>query len=83
MQRSELYELILRMAQSFIYANYSTKEKISDRLVEFLNFYVNPVKENSKILEHRRIIRASKKLNQLLFENLKGLEIIFNEAKGG
>ena len=60
---------------------YSAKEKISTYLNEFLNLYVKPYIIQSKINEHRRIIRISKKLNELLFDNIKLLEEMYNQAK--
>ena len=46
---------------------------ISNNLGEFFENFINPISNMSPITEHRRIIRASKKLNELLFDNYKHL----------
>ena len=46
---------------------------IASNLGEFFENFINPVAVMSPITEHRKIIRASKKLNELLFDNFKHL----------
>ena len=46
---------------------------ISSNLGEFFENFINPISTMSPITEFRRIIRASKKLNELLFDNYKHL----------
>ena len=40
-----------------------------------------PLLQKNEIIEHRKIIRKSKRLNQLLYDNNKGLIEIFEQAK--
>ena len=78
MQRMELIECILRLAKTWVRKVYP-KKPINEHILEFFTIYIKPIHDESNILTHRRIIRGSAKLNALLFENQKGLEIIFNE----
>lgn len=80
MQRQELLDFVLRSAKVFVNKSYP-KESISDHLLEFLNVYMKAVYDKSEIVNHRKAIRSSQRLNDLLFSNRKGLEIIFNEFK--
>jgi len=41
-----------------------------------------PLVRNSKIVEYRDLIRKSTRLNELLFDNRKGLAEIYEHAKG-
>ncbi len=60
---------------------YSTKEKVSDRLGEFIQSFLDPILNQSPILKHRAIIRKSAKLNELLFDNNKALVLLFDQTR--
>ena len=60
---------------------HTSKVKISDYLNEFFQFYIDPIVNKSPILEHRKIIRKSAKLNELLYDNNKGLVKYFDYAR--
>ena len=60
---------------------YTSKVKISDHLTEFFQFYIDPIIHKSPILEHRKIIRKSAKLNELLYDNNKGIVAYFDYGR--
>ena len=74
-------DFLLRSAKVWTNKSYP-RESISDHLLEFLNVYAKPVYDKSEIIKHRKTIRSSQRLNDLLFSNKKGLEVIFQEHKG-
>ena len=74
---------MMRLAQQFVWNAYSTKEQVCDHLPKFIEAYIIPVTQTSSITEYREIIRKSKRLNELLFDNHDGLLKIYNDAKCG
>lgn len=60
---------------------HSSKVKTSDYLTEFFENYIDPVINKSPIIEHRKIIRKSAKLNELLYDNHKGLLAYFDYGR--
>ena len=60
---------------------YTSKVKISDHLTEFFQFYIDPIINKSPILEHRKIIRKSAKLNELLYDNNNALVKLFDDTR--
>ena len=60
---------------------YTSKVKTSDYLSEFFQFYIDPVINKSPLLDHRKIIRRSAKLNELLYDNHKGLVAYFDYGR--
>ena len=48
---------------------------------DFIKNFIYPNYKNSKILKIRKVIRDSKPLNQLLFDNRDGLRKLFKDAK--
>ena len=76
MQRMELIEFLLRVAKNWIKKVYP-KAKTSDHLSEFLTVFIKPTHDESKCIIHRKVIRASSKVNQLLFDNIKNLEVLW------
>ena len=80
-QRSELYEMIVRCAQSWIYQVYAATENIATKFNEYINIYLKPIYENSVILDQYHKIRSSTQLNQLLYDNIKALQKIFDGEK--
>lgn len=72
--RGEFLETILRVAHAM-----KPKKHVSDHLEGFLKTYLEPTLEESDILPQRKIIRESKRLNQLLYDNTKSLTYIFNK----
>ena len=53
------------------------KASVADHLAEFWDIFVLPLLQKNEIIEHRKIIRKSKRLNQLLYDNNKGMIEIF------
>ena len=81
LKRSELIEFLLRLAKTIVTDSISARENVSKHLSYFLRVYVGDLAETSNCLNHRRIIRKSSKLNELLFDNNHGLSIIFDDGK--
>lgn len=59
----------------------SSKDPISESFNFFFHVYIDPVIEKSKMIKVRKIIRGSKKLNDLLYHNREGLKQIFEVSK--
>ena len=76
MQRMELIEFILRVGKNWIKKVYP-KAQPSEHLSEFLNVFLTPTHDESRCILHRKVIRGSSKVNQLLFDNLKSLEALW------
>jgi hypothetical protein len=81
LQRKELMELILRLAQNWVKQQYSSKERVADHIPEFIDLFLMPTYNTSPIVLDRKIINQSKKLNQLLFDNMSSLERMFSDLK--
>jgi hypothetical protein len=81
LKRSELIEFLLRLAKTSVTDSISSRENLNKHLSFFFRTYVGDIAETSNCLLHRRIIRNSKKLNELLFDNNHGLSIIYDDAK--
>ena len=77
----EIYEYILRMAKSWVQQKYSAREPVSKHLERYFDLYIRPLCDVSNLVLHRDQIRKSEKLNELLFDNQKCLEILYNEIK--
>jgi len=54
---------------------------VNEVVEEFLTKYIKPQAEKSQIVQIRKKIRGSTKLNYLLYDNRKGLTRLFNEFK--
>lgn len=76
-----MIDFVTRLAQQFTIQGYSSKEKVGTYMGLFLEKYVCAVAAKSKVAEHRSTIRASRKLNELLLDNRKGLTQVYNEIK--
>ena len=61
--------------------NKSVKDPISETLPYFFHVYIDPLIQDSEILKTRKLIRASKRLNDLLYHNREGLKEIFELSK--
>ena len=61
---------------------YPREEAVSGRLNEFIHIYLHHFYGTSVILEHRAASRESKHLNQLLYDNERPLELVFDKIKG-
>ena len=81
MQRSELLDFLMRLAQQFIIMKHSSKAKISDHLDEFFASFIDPLVTKSTIIDHRKAIRRSLKLNELLYDNNKALVKLFDDSR--
>lgn len=66
--RSEMFDVILRVSQQM-----NNKKPASENLEEFLKCFIYPMYQNSTILKERKLMRGSKRLNQLLYDNANGL----------
>ena len=75
--------MILRMAQSYIYKKYGTIRVSAEHLQEVIDIYIKPIHAASSMLEKRALIRESKHLNKLLYDNLHALKHMFKVAKLG
>ena len=80
-QRCELYEMIIRLCRQWVMTVWTVKEPVSDHLHEFINIYLVPFYSNSPIVNERMVIRESKHLNQLLYDNELNLEILMGLLK--
>ena len=69
------------MTQSYVQKKYGHGTKYSEGIQEFIGLYLQPFVETSRMLEQRRLIRESKYLNKLLYDNLHALKYIFKRAK--
>lgn len=65
----------------FIHKHFKAEDRIHEYLPGFLTKYLGPTVDASKTDEQRKIIRASAKLNELLFDNIMGLKEIMNFAR--
>ena len=81
LQRSDLWELVLRMGYAWSSAVYSPKEKLGGRLREFIGVFLRPFYDEGPAMTHRRTIRDSKHLNKLLYDNLRALEVLYERVK--
>lgn len=86
MKRAELLNFLLRFCQVFLRSERKSQKKkkkltISECFPRFLRVFVDPIIENSYIIEDRILIRASKKLNDFLFSNRHSLMKMFEDAK--
>ena len=52
-----------------------------DYFPRFVRYFIDPVIENSHIIDDRAIIRSSKKLNDFLYSNRHTLNKMFEDAK--
>ena len=78
LQRAELLDFMMRLAKQFaISVKKSSKAKISEGLQGFFGAYISPVIGQSRLLELRTRIRESSRLNELLFDNNKGLKKLY------
>ena len=73
LSRSELLEALMRMA----YKSKLRHTKLHQQLQTFLNAYIRPTFRKSEIISVRALIRRSKILNALLWENKVGLMRIY------
>ena len=55
--------------------------KISEYLDEFFMMYISPYYNESTLFTHRKQIRDSKYLNKLLYDNMEGLQLIYELYK--
>jgi hypothetical protein len=56
------------------------KRMLSDSLNYFFTLYIDPITENCIDVEHRRLIRASTKLNDFFYYNRIGLKYAYEYA---
>ena len=56
---------------------------VCEHLQEFFEVFLRPIVDASDAVSQRVSMRASSKLNELLFDNLKGLEALYEEGKKG
>ena len=75
--RGEFFETILRL----VHSKNMHEPEIAPLLEDFLQSYIQPIVNASTLIKERRTMRGSKKLNQILFENAKGLRMFFKEYK--
>jgi len=69
MLRTQLLDFIVRVGFKSIVNCHGIKVMAHLYLQEFFDVFVLNVTKNSKIIIDRKTIRASKKLNELLFDN--------------
>lgn len=81
MQRSQLYDFLMRLCQAWVRAQYNSRESVAAHISQFFEVFIYPVVDASKIIARRKTIRASAKLNELLFDNHKDLLAIYEYAK--
>jgi len=67
-------EILLRLCQQGF-----SRHNVSDYFDEFIDIYIKPQYDKSWIPHHRSKIRASTTLNELLFDNSKGLRLLYKQ----
>ena len=77
LKRFEFMEFILRIGMSA--HNYRMSPSLC--LMVFIELILKPVADKSTFLHERELIKISRPLNKLLFENRTGLEYIYNKIK--
>jgi hypothetical protein len=60
---------------------YGIKANTHEHLITFMNLYIRPVYERSTIIKTRLDMRKGKRVNELLFDNMRILQELFNEHK--
>ena len=88
-----MIEFILRLAKAWTTNMYGIKANINylksnyllwdthEHLNHFMNLYIRPVYDRSTIIKTRLEMRKGKRLNELLFDNMRILQELFNEHK--
>lgn len=81
-QRAELLDFLMRLARQFTTVlNKNSKAPVSDSMKDFFSAYVTPIVNNSRLMELRKTIRESARLNELLYDNHQGLKLLYQDAK--
>ena len=60
---------------------YGIKANTHEHINHFMNLYIRPVYDRSTIIKTRLEMRKGKRLNELLFDNMRILQELFNEHK--
>lgn len=81
LDRTHLVKMLMILAQIFVAKHFQAEHRLGDYLPAFLETYLGPTLALSKTDEQRRTIRASAKLNELLFDNIMGLKEIVKFAR--
>lgn len=57
------------------------KRSHTEKFEDFCNYFLRPLAEQSDIVNHRKIIRASKGVNELLYTNRESLQAIYTHYR--
>ena len=60
---------------------YGHGAQLNEKLNEYISVYIRPIYESSEMVLQFNKIHSSQQLNQLLYDNIKGLEKLFEEYK--
>lgn len=74
--RSEYIDFVARLASSAF-----PKQPAARAMAWFISIYLTPVHDRSKLLNFRKIIRDRPQLNELLYENRRGLGFIYDHYR--
>jgi hypothetical protein len=74
--RSEYIDFVARLANSAF-----PKQPAARAMAWFISIYLTPVHDRSKLLNFRKIIRDRPQLNELLYENRRGLGFIYDHYR--
>jgi len=80
LNRNQLLEFLLRLAFDFGKLKNPISCIVRPHIEDFFKIYVEPVVKENAAVQERSIIFQSRKLNELLYDNIKGIKIIFTEA---
>jgi len=80
LNRNQLFEFLLRLAFDFGKLKNPVSCMVYPHIEDFFKIYVEPVVKENAAVQERTIIVQSRKLNELLYDNIKGIKIIFTEA---
>ena len=73
--------MIIRLCFTWKLEAYDYTSKLFNLLNEFFSIYIIPFFEGVTIEKHRKIIRESKHLNKLLYDNTTGLYLFLRIIK--
>ena len=82
LKRSDLFTMILIAAKIYIYKYYNCEDTCCSYLYGFLKKYVSTYADTGQSEEQRKSIKCSKRLNELLYDNLNSIKDIANHIKG-
>lgn len=81
MRRSQLLIFLIKFFYKFYKLNFESKDTFSNSINFMLRSFVRNYSSVSSLVLDREEIRGSKALNELLYDNIEGIQELYNEAK--